>query len=64
MTRDKSKDEAWLREVLQQSGIKDTVYIRQNHYDGGYEVRVGVTDVFVEYEAIDDQELSWIDRLR
>ncbi len=64
MTRDKSKDEAWLREVLQQSGIIDTVYITQNHYDGGYEIRVGVTDVFVEYEVIDAQELDWIDRLR
>ncbi|HRH32065.1 MAG TPA: hypothetical protein PLK06_01945 [bacterium] len=62
--REKDKDEAWIREVIRQAGFDDVVYISQNHYDGGYEVRVGTADVFVDYGAIDAQDLVWINLLR
>lgn len=62
--REKDKDEAWIREVIQRAGFDDVVYISQNYYDGGYEVRVGAMDVFVDYGAIDAQDLVWINSLR
>lgn len=52
--RDHEKDEAFLRAVIKDGGLTDTVYINENTYDGGYEVRCGTLDFFVDYEAIDD----------
>jgi len=58
--RDHEKDEAFLREVLKDGGVTDTVYISENTYDGGYEVRCGTFDFFVDYEAIDDGDRAAI----
>ena len=55
-----SHDEAFIREVLQKNGVHDTVYVTANTYDGGYEVRAGTVDVFVEYETIDDGDETTI----
>lgn len=63
MLRDKAKDEAWIRDVLKRNGVEDTVYVTANHYDGGYEIRVGTTDVFIEYEVIDSATTEWLKRL-
>lgn len=51
--RDRERDERWIRDAVKQTGIDETVYITPNQYDGGYEVRIGVNDVFVDYGAID-----------
>lgn len=50
--RDKERDELWIREKVR-GKADETVYITPNHYDGGYEVRVGTVDFFVDYESID-----------
>jgi hypothetical protein len=64
MARDKVHDEAWLREALQQAGVHEIVYVTPNYYDGGYELRVGTQEMFVEYGVIDAQETAWIERLK
>ena len=50
--RDQVQDEQWIRA---QTGERSSegVYVTANHYDGGYEVRVGTVDFFVDYESID-----------
>lgn len=55
--RNREHDEQWIREQARQR-VEDTVYITPNHYDGGYEVRVGVVDFFVDYESIDGQDTA------
>lgn len=50
--RDREKDEQWIKEQTRQRS-EDAVYITPNHYDGGYEVRAGSVDFFVDYESID-----------
>lgn len=62
--RNKEQDESWLREVLRQLQLDEPIYISANHYDGGYEVRVGSVDVFVDYESIDKQETFWLAKLK
>ncbi len=58
--RDQTSDEAFIRQhVAKVSG--ETVYITPNHYDGGYEVRVGSLDFFVDYESIDASDTSFMD---
>lgn len=58
--RNREQDEQWIRDTVKQAGVDEVVYVTPNHYDGGYEVRVGVVDVFVEYGAIDDGDASWL----
>lgn len=50
--RDNEKDQQWIRTAIGLA-TKESVYITPNHYDGGYEVRVGSLDFFVDYESID-----------
>lgn len=50
--REMEKDEAWIRDHARMRAA-DTVYVTANRYDGGYEVRVGNVDFFVDYESID-----------
>ena len=61
--RNKERDEQWIRDTVKQAGIDDIVYITANQYDGGYEVRVGVNDVFVDYGAIDSADKMWLSKL-
>ena len=60
--RDREKDEQFMRKALQEAGIQELVYISPNTYDGGYELRVGVTDLFVDYATIDDADTTWVQR--
>ncbi len=57
--RDKEHDEQWLRGCIAEHS-KDTVYVTPNHYDGGYEIRVGSLDFFVDYESIDAEDTHLI----
>lgn len=52
--RNREDDEAWIRAQL--GSRPDAIYITPNHYDGGYEVRIGSLDFFVDYETIDAQK--------
>lgn len=61
--RNREADEQWLRAVLAQLRRDEVVYIVPNYYDGGYEVRVGTADCFVDYDAIDSQDTAWLKRL-
>lgn len=61
--RNREQDEQWIRDTVSKAGIDEVVYIAPNHYDGGYEVRVGVLDVFVEYGAIDDADEAWVNKV-
>lgn len=56
--RDLEKDEAFIRQTLKDAGFTDTVYVTENTYDGGYEVRLGALDFFVDYETIDDGDTA------
>lgn len=58
--RDFQKDETFLRQTLKDGGFVDTVYITENAYDGGYEVRLGSLDFFVDYETIDDGDVATV----
>lgn len=49
--RDHVQDEQWIREKVAPHSTEG-VYVTANHYDGGYEVRVGTVDFFVDYESI------------
>lgn len=49
--RNRTADEAWIRTKV--GDRADAVYTTPNHYDGGYEVRIGGVDFFVDYESID-----------
>lgn len=62
--RNRETDEQWIRDTVKQAGVDELVYVTPNHYDGGYEVRVGVLEVFVEYGAIDAGDGVWIEKLR
>ena len=58
--RNQVTDEAFIRQhIAKTSG--DVVYITPNHYDGGYEVRVGSLDFFVDYETIDAADTTIMD---
>ena len=52
--------EAFLRQTLQTLGVEDAVYVTENSYDGGYEVRVGSCDFFVDYETADEEDAEYI----
>lgn len=52
--RDREHDEDWIRGKVGE--VEDSVYISPNHYDGGYEVRVGSVGFFVDYESIDGDD--------
>lgn len=55
--RDQARDESWIREVCTRYVPGETVYIRREYYDGGYEIRVGSYTFFAEYEVIDHDEV-------
>lgn len=57
--RDQAKDEQWIRERVAEK-LAETVYVMPNHYDGGYEVRAGTLDFFVDYESIDANDTALI----
>jgi hypothetical protein len=38
----------------------ETVYVRHEYYDGGYEVRLGTYTFFLEYGVIDNAEEEWV----
>ncbi len=61
--RDRERDEQWLHDTVKQAGLHEIVYVSPNHYDGGYEIRVGVNDVFVDYAAIDGGDQTWVSKL-
>lgn len=50
--RNRGDDEQWIRSKIPKI-VTETVYMTPNHYDAGYEVRVGTLDFFVDYESID-----------
>ncbi len=52
--------EAFLRKTIKDMGVKEVVYVTENAYDGGYEVRVGTTDFFVDYEALEEEDADYI----
>lgn len=56
--RDRDTDEQWIRDTLKRAGVVELVYITPNHYDGGYEVKVGTGEVFVDYGAIEANDVS------
>lgn len=58
--RDQARDEAWIRGVCTKYIPKETVYVRHEYYDGGYEVRVGSYTFFLEYGVIDGAEEEWV----
>lgn len=58
--RDAALDEQFIREVLRKNGVIDVIYVTPNTYDGGYEVRAGTLDFFVEYGTIDDRDETTI----
>lgn len=60
MHEHKDIHEAFLRKALQVLRVQDTVYITENTYDGGYEVRVGSCDFFVDYETADEEDSEYI----
>ncbi len=51
----------WIREEAKKR-TSDVIYVTPNHYDGGYEVRVGTVDFFVDYEAIDAHNSAIFDK--
>ncbi|HCC83570.1 TPA: hypothetical protein DEP96_01855 [Candidatus Uhrbacteria bacterium] len=62
--RHQPTDEAFIRQHIAKVSSQNTteaVYITPNHYDGGYEVRVGSLDFFVDYESIDAADTSLMD---
>lgn len=50
--RNREDDERWIRAHIPPE-VEESVYVTPNHYDAGYEVRVGTVDFFVDYESID-----------
>ena len=58
--RDRDQDEQWIRDTVKAAGVDELIYITPNHYDGGYEVKIGTREVFVDYGAIDAKDTVWI----
>jgi len=52
--------EKFLRQAIKDFGIDEVVYVTENTYDGGYEVRVGTHDFFVDYEALEEKNGVYI----
>ncbi|MFA5946263.1 MAG: hypothetical protein WC802_05155 [Patescibacteria group bacterium] len=52
--------EEFIRQTVKGMGIKEVVYVTENTYDGGYEVRVGTFDFFVDYETLDEEDTEYI----
>ncbi len=52
--------ETFLREAILELGVEDAVYIKENAYDGGYEIRVGSCDFFVDYETVEEEDKEYI----
>ncbi len=50
--RNRDDDERWIKVHIPKT-VSEMVYVTPNHYDAGYEVRVGTVDFFVDYESID-----------
>jgi hypothetical protein len=61
--RNREVDEQVIRDTVKAAGIDDLVYVTPNHYDGGYEVRVGTIDAFVDYGAIDTHDKGWLSKV-
>lgn len=61
--RDQQKDEQWIRQMCTMLVPSQTVYVRHEYYDGGYEVRVGSYTFFIEYEVIDRSDVLWCKEL-
>ncbi len=61
--RDQVRDERSIRSVCTKYIPKETVYVRHEYYDGGYEVRVGSYTFFLEYGVIDGDEEAWVKKL-
>jgi hypothetical protein len=62
--RNQPIDEQFIRQHITKTTGQNTteaIYITPNHYDGGYEVRVGSLDFFVDYDSIDASDTSLID---
>jgi hypothetical protein len=52
--------EQFLRDTIKALGITEVVYVTENAYDGGYEIRVGTHDFFVEYEVPEEHDEAFI----
>ena len=52
--------EEFLRRALQSLEVQDAVYVTENAYDGGYEIRVGSCDFFVDYETAEEEDAEYI----
>lgn len=61
--RDQQKDEQWIRDVCTRFVPSETLYVRHEYYDGGYEVRVGSYTFFMEYEVLDHADEDWVRQL-
>ena len=61
--RNRETDEQWIRDTVKRAGVDELVYITPNHYDGGYEVKVGTAEMFVDYGAIDGQDTGWLSEM-
>ncbi len=61
--RDQTKDEQWIREHIGDK-VTETIYLMPNHYDAGYEVRIGSLDFFVDYDSIDANDDTIIKKYR
>ena len=54
------RHEAFLRSAVKDLGIDEVVYVTENAYDGGYEVRVGTHDFFIDYDALEEKDTEFI----
>lgn len=61
--RNQEQDEQWIRGVCTKYLPQETVYVRHEYYDGGYEVRVGTYTFFLEYGILDENEEAWVKKL-
>jgi len=60
MHEHKERHELFLRKAILAFGVEDAVYITENTYDGGYEIRVGSCDFFVDYETVEEEDTEYI----
>ncbi len=59
--RDEERDQTWIRDFCRAFAPQENVYVRHEHYDGGYETRMGSATFFVPYEVIDDNDRAWME---
>ena len=62
--RNRETDEQLIRDTVKRAGVDELVYISSNHYDGGYEVKVGTREMFVDYGALDSHDQTWLSSLQ